>query len=217
MIIVKEVLVVLNGVYKDQKEKYQEIVNSFENIIAVDGGYKFLKKFVDTEPDTLIGDFDSIDRDSAMLKDFNGEIYEFPSDKDKTDGELSIDYCVKNGLNKISFIGATGGRIDQQFGNLLLLEYALNSDIDAKIIEPGLEVGLIDNKRIIDNKKGNTLSLFSITDQVLIKKLKGCKYELDNYWLERASSRGLSNIINANKAVIEVDLGKLLYFVCEKC
>jgi len=214
---VKEVLVVLNGVYKDQKEKYQEIVNSFENIIAVDGGYKFLKKFVDTEPDTLIGDFDSIDRDSAMLKDFNGEIYEFPSDKDKTDGELSIDYCVKNGLNKISFIGATGGRIDQQFGNLLLLEYALNSDIDAKIIEPGLEVGLIDNKRIIDNKKGNTLSLFSITDQVLIKKLKGCKYELDNYWLERASSRGLSNIINANKAVIEVDLGKLLYFVCEKC
>ncbi|HMA59275.1 MAG TPA: thiamine diphosphokinase [Halanaerobiales bacterium] len=213
----KEVLVVLNGVYKDQKEKYQEIVNSFENIIAVDGGYKFLKKFVDTEPDTLIGDFDSIDRDSAMLKDFNGEIYEFPSDKDKTDGELSIDYCVKNGLNKISFIGATGGRIDQQFGNLLLLEYALNSDIDAKIIEPGLEVGLIDNKRIIDNKKGNTLSLFSITDQVLIKKLKGCKYELDNYWLERASSRGLSNIINANKAVIEVDLGKLLYFVCEKC
>ncbi len=213
----KEVLVVLNGVYKDQKEKYQEIVNSFENIIAVDGGYKFLKKFVDTEPDTLIGDFDSIDRDSAMLKDFNGEIYEFPSDKDKTDGELSIDYCVKNGLNKISFIGATGGRIDQQFGNLLLLEYALNSDIDAKIIEPGLEVGLIDNKRIIDNKKGNTLSLFSITDQVLIKKLKGCKYELDNYWLERASSRGLSNIINANKAVIEVDSGKLLYFVCEKC
>ena len=213
----KEVLVVLNGVYKDQKEKYQEIVNSFENIIAVDGGYKFLKKFVDTEPDTLIGDFDSIDRDSAMLKDFNGEIYEFPSDKDKTDGELSIDYCVKNGLNKISFIGATGGRIDQQFGNLLLLEYALNSDIDAKIIEPGLEVGLIDNKRIIDNKKGNTLSLFSITDQVLIKKLKGCKYELNNYWLERASSRGLSNIINANKAVIEVDSGKLLYFVCEKC
>jgi len=214
---VKEVLVVLNGVYKDQKEKYQEIVNSFENIIAVDGGYKFLKKFVDTEPDTLIGDFDSIDRDSVMLKDFNGEIYEFPSDKDKTDGELSIDYCVKNGLNKISFIGATGGRIDQQFGNLLLLEYALNSDIDAEIIEPGLEVGLIDNKRIIDNKKGNTLSLFSITDQVLIKKLKGCKYELDNYWLERASSRGLSNIINANKAVIEVDSGKLLYFVCEKC
>ncbi len=213
----KEVLVVLNGVYKDQREKYQEIVNSFENIIAVDGGYKFLKKFVDTEPDTLIGDFDSIDRDSVMLKDFNGEIYEFPSDKDKTDGELSIDYCVKNGLNKISFIGATGGRIDQQFGNLLLLEYALNSDIDAKIIEPGLEVGLIDNKKIIDDKKGNILSLFSITDQVLIKNLKGCKYELDNYWLERASSRGLSNIINANKAVIEVDSGRLLYFVCEKC
>ena len=217
MIVVQEVLVVLNGVFKENAQNYKKIIDKFDTIIAVDGGYKFLKKFVKREPDILIGDFDSIDRDSRLLKNFTGEVFEFPSDKDKTDGELSVDYCVKNNLSNISFIGATGGRIDQQFGNILLLEYALDSDIEAEIIEPGLKIGLTDNKKEIDNKEGHTLSLFSVTDKVLIKSLQGCKYELEEYWLNRASSRGISNIINSKQAVIKVDSGRLLYFICEKC
>jgi len=217
VILLEEVLIVLNGVFKDKKTEYSEIVNSFDNIIAVDGGYKFLKNYVDTEPNTLIGDFDSLDRDSKSLAKFHGEVFEFPSDKDKTDGELSVDFCVKNGYKKISFIGATGGRIDQQFGNILLLEYALKSGIEAKIIEPGLEIGIVDGKKVINNKKDHTLSLFSVSDRVLIKKLKGCKYELNDHWIERSSSRGLSNVIKESKTVIEVSSGILLYFVCEKC
>jgi thiamine pyrophosphokinase len=217
VIVVEDVLIVLNGVFSENTQKYKNIIDQFDSIIAVDGGYKFLKKFVNREPDILIGDFDSIDRDSKLLNNFTGEIFEFPSDKDKTDGELSVDYCVKNNLNNISFIGATGGRIDQQFGNILLLEYALDSDIEAEIIEPGLKIGLTDNKKKIDNKEGHTLSLFSVTDKVLIKSLLGCKYELEEYWLNRASSRGISNIINSKQAVIEVESGRLLYFICEKC
>ncbi|MFO7815486.1 MAG: thiamine diphosphokinase [Halanaerobiales bacterium] len=210
-------LVVLNGVFDNQKIKYKKIVKNYEKVIAVDGGYKFLKNIVDREPDTIIGDFDSINRNSKLLKNFNGEIYEFDSDKDKTDGELSIDYCLENGLKNISFIGATGGRLDQQFGNILLLEYALNRNIKANIVEPGIEVGLITNKKNFKNKVGYTLSLFSLGDEVLIESLKGCKYKLDNYTLKRASSRGISNIIKREKAVIKVGAGKVLYFICKNC
>ena len=127
-------LIVLNGVFNNQKKKFQKIVKKYDRIIAVDGGYKFLKDIIDKEPDILIGDFDSIDRDSKLLKNFNGEIYEFNSDKDKTDGELSVDYCLENDLNNITFIGATRGRLDQQFGNILLLEYAMDRGINANIV-----------------------------------------------------------------------------------
>lgn len=213
----EKTLIVLNGVFDNQKKKFQKIIKEYDRIIAVDGGYRFLKNIIDREPDTLIGDFDSIDRDSKLLKNFKGEIYKFDSDKDKTDGELSIDYCLENGLDNISFIGATKGRLDQQFGNILLLEYALNHNINAKIVEPGIEVELITNEKIIKNKVNHTLSIFSISDKVLINCLKGCKYELSNFTLNRASSRGISNIIKSEKAKINVDSGKLLVFTCKKC
>lgn len=213
----EKTLIVLNGVFKNQKNKFKKIIKEYDRIIAVDGGYKFLKNFIDKEPDILIGDFDSIDRESKLLNNFNGEIYEFDSDKDKTDGELSVDYCLENDLDNISFIGATRGRLDQQFGNILLLEYALDKNIDANIIEPGIEVDLITDKKIIKNKVNYTLSIFSLSDEVIINSIKGCKYELDNYTLKRASSRGISNIIEAKKASIKVEKGKLLVFVCKKC
>lgn len=213
----EKTLIVLNGVFKNQKKKFQRIFKDYNKIIAVDGGYKFLKNFIDKEPDILIGDFDSIDRDSKLLKNFNGEIYEFNSDKDKTDGELSVDYCLENGLDNISFIGATRGRLDQQFGNILLLEYALDRNINANIIEPGIEVDLVTDKKTIEDKVNYTLSIFSLSDEVIINSIEGCKYELDNYTLNRASSRGISNIIKAEKALIKVDSGKLLVFICKKC
>jgi len=210
-------LIVLNGVFNNQKKKFQKIVKKYDRIIAVDGGYKFLKDIIDKEPDILIGDFDSIDRDSKLLKNFNGEIYEFNSDKDKTDGELSVDYCLENDLNNITFIGATRGRLDQQFGNILLLEYAMDRGINANIVEPGIEVDLINDKKIIKNKVGHTLSLFSLSEKTVIQSLKGCKYELNGYTLNRASSRGISNIVKAEKALIKVKSGKLLVFICKKC
>ncbi|MCF8001844.1 MAG: thiamine diphosphokinase [Halanaerobiales bacterium] len=210
-------LIVLNGVFNNQKKKFQKIVKEYDKIIAVDGGYKFLKDIIDREPDILIGDFDSIGRSSKLLKNFNGEIYEFNSDKDKTDGELSVDYCLENNLKNITFIGATRGRLDQQFGNILLLEYATDRDINANIVEPGIEVDLITDKKIIQDKAGYTLSLFSLSDETVIKSLEGCKYDLNNYTLDRASSRGISNIVKTEKALIKVESGKLLVFICKKC
>jgi len=210
-------LIVLNGVFNNKKNQFQKIINEYNRIIAVDGGYKFLKNIIDKEPDIIIGDFDSIDRNSKSLKNFHGETYEFDSDKDKTDGELSVDYCLENGLNDITFIGATKGRLDQQFGNIMLLEYANNRDVNANIVEPGIEINLITDKKIIKNKAGYTLSLFSLSDKAIINTLEGCKYELNNYTVERSSSRGISNIIKKEKAIIKVESGKLLAFICKKC
>lgn len=209
----QEVLIVLNGVFnQSQKEGFKEIISSYQSIIAVDGGYNFLSKITDKKPDHIIGDFDSLSKDSNLLKDYKGKVSEFSSDKNKTDGELAIDYCDQNNIKNVGLIGATGGRIDQQFGNLFLLEYAFQKNIDAKIIEPGIEVGLVTGCRIIKDKSGQLLSLFSITDNVFIKKLKGCKYDLNDYLLKRASSRGISNRIKENRIVIEIDSGRLLYF-----
>lgn len=209
----QKTLIVLNGVFNhSQKEGFNEIISSYQSIIAVDGGYNFLSKITDKKPDHIIGDFDSLSKDSTLLKNYNGKISEFPSDKNKTDGELAIDYCRENNIKNVGLIGATGGRIDQQFGNLYLLEYAFEKDITAKIIEPGIEVGLVTDCRIIKGKIGQLLSLFSITDTVFIKRLKGCKYDLNDYLLKRASSRGISNTIKENKIVIEIDRGRLIYF-----
>lgn len=211
-----EILIVLNGVFQNKKYLYSEIIDRYSTIIAVDGGYKFLQNIVDRKPDAIIGDFDSLDRDSKLLRNYNGEILKFPSDKDKTDAELAVDYCLTKGHQQISFIGAYGGRADQQFGNILLLEYAALNSIKARIIAPGLEIGLIEDKKTFNNKKNFIFSIFALTKEVTISSLRGCRYELDNYKLIRASSRGISNVIEKEESVIKIQKGKLLYFISKK-
>ena len=203
----------LNGKLQSEPADYFQIVTQDMQKIAADGGALLLEE-IGFYPGIVIGDLDSISNEK--IKEYNNkgiELVKYPVEKDKTDAELALDYCKRNNINNIKIIGALGGRIDQQLGNIFLLEYALENKLNAVLCEPGLEAGLINNKKIFADNKNFCLSLIPISRKVTGVSISGCKYTVKNHILKRYKTRGISNKINSNMAEINLEEGLLLYIL----
>ncbi len=208
----KQVIIALNGMLQGNLDDYIPIIKKeYSTIIAADGGVLLLEELGVT-PDVLLGDFDSITEDKiSYYQKNNVKIIKYPKEKDETDGELALKYCKKNNLDNIVIIGAQGGRLDQQLGNIFLIEYAYYHDIKAVIKDPGLEMGLIIHKKIFNNCKGKYLSLIPLSKQVSGVSIKGCKYSLNDELLYRYKTRGISNLITKEMAEVSLNEGILIY------
>ena len=213
----KTVVIALNGRLRGSKQDYQKLFDEVDDnlyFIAADGGALFLEQ-LEISPDLIIGDLDSLSKeDINQFRQQKIKINKFPEQKDKTDGELVIDYCQQNKVQDSIIIGATGGRFDQQVGHVSLLEYAHKIGVKTIIKEPGLEMGIIYNNKILNKKKNCILSLIPITEKVRGVEISGCKYNLEGEILYRYRSRGISNYIEQNKAEVKITSGLLLY-VCQ--
>jgi len=208
----KQVVIALNGQLQGSVDAYIPIIKKKEStFIAADGGVLLFEKLGVT-PDLLLGDFDSItEKNISYYEKNNVEIVKYPREKDETDGELALKYCLENKLNNIVIIGAQGGRLDHQLGNIFLMEYADHHGLKAVIKDPGLEMGLIVQKKIFNNCEGEYLSLIPLSKQVSGVSTKGCKYPLNNDYLYRYKTRGISNLIIKEKAEVSIKEGLLIY------
>ena len=208
-------LLVLNGELDLNEREIKQLIkdNQINYIIAVDGGANKLRKVAIT-PDIIIGDLDSISEKTKNFFATKGvEIKKYPADKDQTDSELAVDYCVDKSLKKIVLIAALGGRIDQELANLNLLEYIITNDLKGKIIAKNIEIALITEAKIFRAKENFRLSLIPQTKTVENVSIKGCKYNLKNKNLFRHKTRGISNLIREKEAEVCLKKGILLYIL----
>src|SRR4030042_3763060 len=207
-----KVIIALNGELKGDKEEYKKLIGGkYFLFVAAEGGTLLLES-IGFLPDVIIGDFDSLTKAQYQRYEKMGaKILKYPVEKDETDGELALQYCRERGFNNIIIIGFAGGRLDQQLANIFLLEHALRNGITAFIKEPGLEMGIIDREKVFFQKIGARLSLIPLDKKVTGVTITGCKYLLESGSLLRHKTRGISNIIEQEKAVITVEKGLLLY------
>ncbi|MGM0499276.1 MAG: thiamine diphosphokinase [Bacillota bacterium] len=209
----KTALLILNGELDFGREKLRKKIDKYkiDKIIAVDGGANNARD-VEILPDLIIGDLDSItEQNKDYYKQKNVELLKYPVEKDQTDSEITVDYCLKNGIKKIFITAALGGRVDQQLANLNLLEYIDELNLEASIISNKIEIALINNKKQFFNKKGFRLSLIPQTKIVKGVNIKGCKYNLENKDIKRSESRGISNLIENKQAEVTLKSGLLIY------
>jgi thiamine pyrophosphokinase len=193
-----------------KKEFYKNFFfENREDIFCADGGLKYIKE-LNLFPKELWGDLDSVSQEELeWARTQKAQIKKFSREKDETDGELLIKSLKKRGYEKIKIFSGLGGRVDHFLTNLNLgFKYE------------GLEF-YGDNEQIIVLKKSTkiveiknkTISFIPFSDQVTKLTLKGVKYPLENYTLERGSSRCMSNIAIENEIDIEFENGKLLCMI----
>lgn len=185
----------------------------FETIIAVDNGLKILKE-INIKPNHIVGDFDTVKSEILNLykADTSVKIHKFNPIKDNTDTDIAIRLAVELKSNEIIILGAIGTRIDHLLGNIHVLKYALDNNIECKIIDENNEIQLI-NKTTIIKKKEITkkyISLIPLTEKVENINLKGFKYELENGTLTIGSSLGISNEVIVEEAIIQFNNGILI-------
>jgi len=213
----KKALLILNGELDFEKEDLNQIIENkkIDKIIAVDGGANKVRN-LNLLPDLIIGDLDSItEKNKKYYSKKNIETIKYPVEKDQTDSEIAVDYCLENNFKELYLTSALGGRIDQQLANINLLEYIYELNLKARIISKKIEIALIDRKKQFFNKKGFRLSLIPQSKVVRGLNIKGCKYNLDNMDIERSKSRGISNLILGAEAEVNLQSG-LLFYILEK-
>lgn len=208
----RKIVLALNGNLTGKPIDYLSFIDKDNSLLlAADGGALFLEK-LGLLPDIVIGDFDSLtDNKLKKYKNMGIKIIKFSTDKDETDAELAINYCLEEKVEDIIIIGSMGGRFDQQLANVFLLEYAYHNGLNPVIREPRLKISIIKNQIVFKKCEGDRLSLIPLSEKVSGVSINGCKYPLNCEDLFRYKTRGISNIIINMKATVKVLNGTLLY------
>jgi len=180
------------------------IESNFEEIIAVDSGIEHLLN-LSLNPNTLIGDLDSISKKSLDEVKKNGvKILAFNSNKDQTDFELALNYLEEAEKSKVYIIGGESGEIDHLISIFLL--------IPSKSFFENI-IWLYGDKRIIfrqkielNIKKLTVFSIIPLSDLTNLS-IDGAEWNLDNKDIQFGETLTLRNSTNEEQLNIRCDKG----------
>lgn len=177
-------------------------LNSF--IIAADSGYIHSKNAGIT-PNLIVGDFDS----SVMPQD-SENILQLPKIKNDTDTFYCIKEAIKRGADEIEIFCAIGSRSDHSYSNLLALNYCLENNVKAKIIDSKNIISVHNKSFEIHKSEFKYFSLFAFMEDVEGLNITGAAYNLNNKTLLVSDPLGQSNEFKDNKVNIDFKKGKIM-------
>ncbi len=203
--MVNRCVIIANGEVGDY-EWHQSIMREDDFIVCADGGTRHALA-LGLIPHVVLGDFDSLSEEmKSALANTRCQFYEHPSEKDMTDTELALQFCLAKSPKEIIFVGTLGTRYDHGLSNIFLLA-KIPDGILGKVINEQNEIMLLKEKVSLHGAPGNFVSIVPISPQIKGVSTKGLKYLLQNATLELGTSRGVSNEMVADDAVIEIREG----------
>lgn len=203
-------VVVANGHISDY-DYYKDIMSGADFVICADGAIVHCIA-LDRLPDLWIGDFDSCNQVNLLSQypQLKGiKRITLDTHKDVTDTHAACDIAIEQGYANITIIGAIGTRFDHTISNIHLLEYLHAKGVRA-CIENEYNTITVFDKELKLTKKRKYLSLIPLDSEVVVKNTSGLLYPLENFILPRNISRGVSNEIIGDSAVVTLEKGVML-------
>ena len=180
------------------------IESNFDEIIAVDSGVEHLFK-LSLDPNTLIGDLDSISENSLDKVKKNGvDIIAFNSNKDQTDFELALNYLegVENSI--IYIIGGESGEIDHLLSIFLLIP---SKSFFENIIWVYGDKKIIFRQMLkLNVKKMSKFSIIPLSDLSNLS-IDGAEWNLENKNIQFGETTTLRNVANKDEINVNCDTG----------
>jgi len=181
-------------------------------VIAADSGLHHAP-MLGLDVDLVIGDMDSVEPailDTAIQGGSTAQLY--PSDKDHTDLELAVEAALALRLDRIFVVGSYAGRLDHLLGAMQLL---------VAVAERGAEITWTDGRTsvavcrpgrtvVIRGHAGDRVSLLPGMLDATGVSTAGLRWDVDGEVLVAGSSRGISNILTDDRAVITIETGVVL-------
>jgi thiamine pyrophosphokinase len=208
---IQRAFIFANGDSKSRNYFLDELQNN-DIIIAADGGIQHLQS-LGILPNVVIGDLDSIQPDQLKeLKENDILILSYPARKDETDLELALRYARQLGIKDIIILFALGDRWDMTVSNLLLPSAKEFQDMNIRIVDGPHEITLLKPEMTlqISGHAGDTFSLIPIGGKAEGITSHGLEYPLIEDSLDLGSTRGVSNVLSEDHAMIRLATGLLL-------
>jgi thiamine pyrophosphokinase len=160
-----------------------------------------------------VGDFDSIDADLLIRLEADGTTIERHSPtKDATDLELAIDVAIREGATTIVVIGGHGGRVDQSYGNFLVLASPAYAAVSMHGLIGGARISVAtpDQPVVFGGDAGEYVTLLPIHGDAHGITTTGLEYKLAGESLLSGTTRGVSNVFVGPEASVSVTEGVVI-------
>lgn len=188
--------------------KALDAVGAFDFVIAVDAGFAHLEA-IGRAPDMAIGDFDSLGYVPTCRR-----VSRHPVKKDKSDMELGLERAVSWGNDDLIVYGALSGRLDHTLANLQLFACFSEQGIRVTGVGDDVAVRLLTGPDVFELPvfSSGTVSVFAAGNVARGVLERGLAYALDDETLTNRTSRGLSNELIGEPAIVGVEEGTLYVF-----
>ena len=204
------VLIVAAAPVTGSAQLVRKLAADHDSIIAVDGGGAVCIE-AGVTPDTVLGDFDSIDPAALdWLRHGGSKIKSFPSDKDQTDLELALSEARTDGADRITLTAVSSRRLDHTLAALGAIGEAAH--LWPELVEPEVHAWVLssdarDTLRVTG--VGATISLVSYGVGACVS-ISGVRWPLDRHDLPPGSGLGVSNVVvDEGGAAIRVHTGTI--------
>ncbi|MCY4466092.1 MAG: thiamine diphosphokinase [Chloroflexi bacterium] len=206
------VLLFANGSFRPG-EAVQRVLAAHRKpiIVCADGGALHARA-LGLQPQTIIGDMDSLSvADINALAAAGAQIIQHPPEKDETDLELALHFCHELGAKKVTILGSLGCRFDQTLANILLLTLPALASMRIELVDGAQTIRLLPvGVHQITGAADDTVSLIPLQGAATGITTRGLQYALRNETLPLGPARGISNVMLAEKAEVELAGGLLL-------
>jgi len=189
----------------------RSLIREDDVIICADGGARHALA-LGLEPDLVIGDLDSISPEELdALQQPGCQIERHPIDKDATDLELALLAAGRIGIDEVILVAALGGRLDQSLGNLLLMASSSFANLRLTLVDGRQTATLVRDQITLTGDMGDIVSTLALSPVVTgLTYHNGLRWPLQDATLPFGSTRGISNELTQEEALISLRTGILL-------
>lgn len=199
-------LVVCNG-EPPRRSTLRRLAARAAMVVAADGGANLCRQH-GVVPDVIIGDLDSVTRET--LRRFPGSLQLRVKRQDNTDLEKALDFLTANRVPEVVIVGADGRRIDFTLGNLSVL-WRYRGSMSVIVAGDDWYAMPVRAQMSVEAPAGTIVSLIPNGKASGIT-LTGFRYPLRNATM-RVGEIGVSNVVRRRPARVSVRSGSLLVIV----
>ncbi len=211
------IIIFANGMLADPATEAARWVRPGDLVVAADGGTRHVLN-AGLIPAHIIGDLDSFPPESRSALEKEGAVFHpYPPAKDETDLELALLWAAglpQGDIEAIVVLSALGGRPDQELANLLLLALPPLHGLPVLLADGPWEIRVIweGETACIHGQAGETLSLVPLGGDAGGVTTEGLAYPLRGETLYFGQARGVSNVLEGEKAAVHVEEGMVWCF-----
>ena len=202
-------LILANGI-PPSRETVANSLRLASLFVCADGGANVARGYGLT-PHAIVGDLDSVTRET--LATFRSVPTIHNADEARTDAEKAVDWILaRGGIDEITLLGATAGRLDHVLGHLsLLIRY--HDRVRVILEDDGLRALLAREAITITQPPGTLLSFFAVGGAAEGVTTANLRYPLREHRLELGLQDSISNVVDATPASILIARGTLLVVI----
>ena len=179
-------------------------------VIAADGGLEHARR-LGLDVTEAVGDFDSASPEGVAAAEAAGvRLRRHPEAKDASDLELALEAALARAPARVVVIAGAGGRLDHLLAALLLLASERWRSVELDAVVGSAHVHVVRGERELFGRVGELLSLVPVHGPAEGVRTEGLAYELRGETLAAGSSRGVSNVFEAERARVTLERGVML-------